>query len=306
MQKYMSVTHQINNLSRNGMLFSDINQNDAKDLLTNEVYYHKVISYKHYFSVYKTKKNVDYFNGLDFLDLYEYYKIDNLIRQALNLISIDVEDYFKVYIMRHAEQNRNVVDPAYFYYEVMDIEKRFTPSSKMQKRIRDYDDIYSKKMLRKFPDKKPTWVLNEYLTFGEVCEIYAKYIQDNHLKWYQYDVDILYTCKNVRNLCVHGNKLFVNGYNKYEDYDVLVSLFKSVLGVDLSKKHVNNHFKYNILATLYSLYVFCPKEIYSQKIDEFYKLLHSIIKKYSVIGKYPDESVVCDIKLICEVVDLMY
>lgn len=306
MKDYLSIKEQIKLLKLSGLTFKDMTEHEARSLLANEAYYHKVISYKHYFNQFKSRRDEDYFNGLDFFDLYEYYKIDNQLKENLNDICLDVENFFKVYMMREIDECDFYEAPAYCYYDIIDVERRFKVTNKMEKRIRDYNDVYSKKNLKKFPDKKPIWVLNEYLAFGEVIEIYSKFMKDNNIKKEEFNIEILLICKNLRNITAHGNKLFVDQHNIFAGDQTLQNLYLKNFGIMLSDKYFNNHFKSSILATLYTFKLFAPKEIFLQRIDDLYKTLHSITKNYKVFKKYPEEQVVNDIKLLAKAVNNLY
>ena len=199
MSEYLSVNGQVKFLMRHGMEFHDVSIHEAKELLSNYTYFHKIISYKHFFEQYNTDEyGEDLFNGLDFGDLYELQQIDRRLRKKFNDVCLEVEYYFKVFLLKIIEDETLPIDH-YFYYDVVDVEKRYHVNAKMEKRAKDFDDVYSKKMLEKFPGKKPVWVLNEYLSFGEVLELFTNYVHKKKITKYDFELEFLLRVKKLLN-----------------------------------------------------------------------------------------------------------
>ena len=125
MNDYLSVNGQVKHLIRHGMEFHDVPMHEAKEILSDYTYFHKVISYKHFFEQYNTDEyGNDLFNGLDFGDLYELQQIDRRLRKKFNDVCLEVEYYFKVFLLKMVEDEK-FLGNQYFYYDVVDIEKKF-------------------------------------------------------------------------------------------------------------------------------------------------------------------------------------
>ncbi|MGL5020526.1 MAG: Abi family protein [Mycoplasmatales bacterium] len=306
MSEYLSVNEQIKFLINHGMTFQDMSQDEAKSVLMHYTYYHKVMSYKHFFSIYRQDANGnDIFNGLDFNDIYELQMIDRKLRALLNDICLDIEYYFKVYILKQIEFSI-VPREAYFYYDIVDLEKRYHITDKMNKRAKDYDDAYSIKMLKNYPDKKPIWVLNEYLSFGEVIEIFAKYNRKKNLTKDDFMIDLLSRAKNMRNITVHNNQLFSTKIIKVNGAEKLVKAYEEYFGINIKIGTISNHFVLNLLSTILIYAQLAPRSEFEENIDKVFQELHTIIKKNKIFDKYPNGQVIIDLNTIYKIVNKLY
>jgi len=306
MSEYLSAAGQVKFLIKRGMTFHDMTQNKAQDVLMRYTYLHKVSSYKHYFSRYEIDVNgEDVFNGLDFNDIYELQVIDHKTRGLLNDICLDVEYYFKVYLLKQVE-TLNTGREMYFYYDVVDVEKRYHITDKMTKRAKDYEDQYSIKMLKKFPNKKPIWVLNEYLSFGEVIEIYARFNRTKKITKDDFLITLLGRAKGLRNITVHNNQLFSTKYISVDGVNELVKAYNDKLGVYINPKIVSNYFMLNMLSTLYVYSQLAPKAEFDYNMDRLFMHMHLIIKGNKIFTKYPNEQVLLDLKNIYKIADKLY
>lgn len=304
---YKSATEQVAYLKKNGLIFETISELEAVNYLTEYTYYHKVISYKNLLSFYETDEyGEDIFNGIDFADLYELQNIDNKLREALSRITLRVEYYFKVFLMQQVETEKACLNDPYYYYRVMDVDRRFNVTNKIRKRALDYGDIYSKKMLDMYPNKKPIWVLNEYLSFGEVIELYAGFVRKNRIKHREFQLDVLMEIKSLRNMTVHNNSLLNSRGIGSKDTAPLIEQYKADFGVSLTKGMLHNHFIYEVACLLYLYKHMAPKDIYFNDINHLYTTLHSVIKQNNIFKKYSGEDVLATIITIEKLTNKMY
>ncbi len=307
MNTYVHAKEQVELLKKRNLNFKKISMKEAVQILINESFYYRLVSYKHYFSSYSLDENGDdNFGGIDFYDLYELSLIDKIIREELNKISLDIETYFKSNIILNIENNDAIENPTFVYNDILDIDSRYHIVDKMKKRVSIFDDVYSKKMLKKYPNMKPIWVLHEYLSFGEMLEIMKKFVKVYDYELFSKNEKYLHSVKIIRNITVHSNKLFVSKNNYYEDYNSLKKDYKDNFNFELEYDYFNNHFKYNVMSTLYMHKMLAPSYVFEQRMDDLFLKLHQIIKKYDLINDYKHEAVVNDILLIYKVVNKLY
>lgn len=304
---YKTAVEQVSYLKKNGLLFLEINENEAVKYLTEYTYYHKVISYKNLLSMYDTnEKGTDIFNGIDFADLYQLQLIDQKLRESFSQITLKLEYYFKVFLMNQVEMEKVCLKDPYYYYHILDVDRRFNVTNKIKKRAIDYGDIYSKKMLEQYPGKKPVWVLNEYLSFGEVIEIYATFVRKNHIKNKEFFIDLLIEIKSLRNMSVHNNSLLNSRGIGKKDTKKLIEKYKSDFGVVITDGILHSYFIYEVACLLYLYKLISPEDIYQDDINNLYNNLHEIIKKNNIFKKYSGEDVLATIRTIEKLTNKMY
>lgn len=304
---YKSAREQIQYLKKNGLKFEGIAEVEAEEYLTEYSYYHKIVSYKILLSNYSTDENgEDVFNGIDFSDLYELQVVDNRLREALSLITLRVEFYFKVYLIKQMEYEPACINDPYYYYKILDVDKRFNVTNKMVKRAKEYGDLYSQKMLEMYPDKKPIWVLNEYLSFGEVIELYAGLVRKKRIMSKEFELDLLMDIKSLRNKTVHNNSLLNSRGLGKKDVKPLIKKYNDNLGVNISEGMLHNHFVYEVASLLYLYKVLAPRDVYAEDVNRLYNTLHEVIKQNYIFTKYAGEDVVASVRTIAKITNKMY
>ena len=302
MNKYLDINEQISFFKERNMKFEYVKEDQAKEILSAHIYLHQITLYKHFFECFKSEKGIDDYNGIDFSDIYELALIGNEIRYLFSSIGQKIESYFKVYFI-NAIDEMNIEKKPFYYYELLDIEKRFKIESRIEKRIRDYDDVYSKKMKSKFRNKKPTWVLNEFLSFGEILEIYTLHLRHQNIE--DEDLTNFYIAKNLRNLTSHGNILFGNEIKGFDSSEIVESYYKKYK-IKIESSKITTYFLHNCLVVLYLFKKMTIKEEFEKEINKMYIDIHTMIKKMHVFDKYPNNVVTVDIKRLIRYIDKMY
>ncbi len=302
--QYLSVHDQINYLKERNVTFNLMNEKRAIEILLHESYFHKLLNYKHVLSRFRTNE-IDDFNGIEFNDLVELKAIDSSLRELFNDITLEIEHYFKVLILRHVDCNPKRCDH-YFYYDIVDIDKVYRINNRMKKRIKNYDDYYSRKHLKKFPDQKPIWVLNEYLSFGEVLEIFTTYVRKYKLREFDTLIHYLKAAKLIRNITAHNNTLYMRSQAVREDVRTLRSDLDVLANVRLGEKYIETNFTNKLASTLLVYKLLAPKEIYDERLNKIYIEIHTLIKKYEVFERYPNEVAIKDVKYLCSIINKLY
>ncbi len=307
MNEYNTAHEQVRLLAKRNLMFKGMSQKSARKVLVDEANFYRLVSYKHYFSKYTLDENgEDDFNGLDFLDLYELYMADKILREEFSKITLDIEFYFKGHILLEVQNSDTITEKDYIYQELMNVEQRYHIVSRMEKRIHEFDDYYSKKMLRKYPNFKPIWVLHEYLSFGEVLEIMKSFKKKYSLPKFSDNIDFLYSSKTVRNLTVHGNKMFVTRDNHFDDFKKLQQMYEENFDLILRNDYFNNHFKFNLLSSLYIYKVLAPKDVFNKRMESLYFEIYKMTKQFEIFQKHPNESVIQDISKLYYAVNKMH
>ncbi len=303
-QEYLSVHDQIIYLKERNVKFDLMNEKAAKDILLHESYFHKLLNYKSVLSRFHLEEQDD-FNGIDFNDLVELKQIDNVLRELFNDITLEIEHYFKVLILRHVDCNPKRCNH-YFYYDIVDVDKVYRINNRMKKRIKNYDDYYSRKHLKKFPDQKPIWVLNEYLSFGEVLEIFTSYTRIYKLREFDTLITYLKEAKLIRNITAHNNTLYMRSFASRDDIKELRRDLDVLADVRLNEKYIASHFTNKLTSTLLVYKLLAPKEIYDARLNKVYIEIHTLIKQLRVFERYPNEVAIRDVKYICSIINKLY
>ncbi len=303
-KQYLNVHEQINYLKQRNVKFIVMNEHTAKDILLHEVYFHKLLNYKHVLSRFRINE-IDDFNGIDFNDLYELKLIDSMMRELFNDITLEIEHYFKVLILRHVDSNSHRCNN-FFYYDVVDVDKVYRIDNRMKKRIKTYDDYYSKKHLKKFPEKKPIWVLNEYLSFGEVLEIFTAYVRQNKLTEFDTLIHYLKRAKMVRNITAHNNTLFMKSNASRDDVKELMRDLNYIADIKVGEKYLSTNYMNSLTSTILIYKMLAPKHIYDKRMNKVYIEIHTMLKQFAIFNRYPNEVAIKDVKYLCTIINKLY
>ncbi len=304
-RNYLTVHEQIMYLKQRNLKFNIMDEATAKEILLHEAYFHKILNYKHTFSHFKITNSHDDFNGIEFNDLYELKMIDNQLRELFNDMTLEIENYFKVFILRHIDENTESCNQ-YMYYDIVDIDKIYRINSRMSKRIRDYGDYYSQKYLTKFPNKKPIWVLNEYLSFGEVLEIFIKYTKKEKNSQYDKIIYYLKQAKLIRNITVHNNTLLMKQEATKVEVKNLKKDIEEEYKVVIKEKYITGTLTNKLVSTILIYKLLVPNTIYKNRMNKIFMELHTIIKTFSIFERYPNETIIKELKYLYVMINKLY
>ncbi len=302
--EYLNVHEQVNYLKERNLNFNIINEKKAKEILLNQTYFHKLINYKHIISAFQ-KEEIDNFNGMEFSDLYELKLIDNILRESFNDVTLEIENYFKVLILRHVDSKPEECNH-FFYYEIVDVDRIYRINNRMKKRIKDYDDYYSKKYLRKFPEEKPIWVLNEYLSFGEVLEIFIKYVRKERLREYDSLIYYLKRAKLIRNITAHNNTLYMRSDAQRDDIKELQTDLNIHTGLVIREKYISGNFTNKLVSTILLYKMLVPSVVYEQRMNKIFFDIHTMVKSYQIFKRYPEEKAIKEVKYLYYMINKLY
>ena len=196
----LTVDGQINDMITKNVQFNLYSIEEAKKYLQYSNYYFKLKSYaKNYNMNPQTKK---YYN-LDFAYLVELGKLDMYIRKIILELSLDVEHYLKVRLMKDLSNN-----PDEDGYNIVRTFLEFHPNAKndILGKAEGYSfcsDLAEKHLNgNKETEQLAVWNIVELLSFGNFMELYELYYQTYDT--FNYAV-YLKSIKFIRNAAAHNN-----------------------------------------------------------------------------------------------------
>ena len=217
----LTVADQIGHLRSKGVTFELCSEEDARETLSDKTYYFKLAAYRVLFEKRVGGAHDGEYVGLDFGHLRDLAVIDHMLRYSLLPMTLDIEHFAKVKLMREVTRRADedgyaiVVD----YLESLSERNRSIREKEMERLKRDG---YSGGMARKYDEKKPVWVLIELLSFGGFINFYlfcADRWEDQQMRNEHY---LLRQAQAVRNACAHSTDI-INGFASGETSTIRTS-----------------------------------------------------------------------------------
>ena len=263
MKKLLTVDELIEHVKAKGISFNYVTEEDAKRFLTENSYYMKLASYRFNYQKYPVghKKEGNYI-GLDFAYLIELFEIDNLLKELILKMCLDIEHALKTRLIYEAENNS-----AEDGYEIV---KAYLTKNDNSTRVLDNiykrkNNVYCGSLIEKYYPFFPIWVFVELISFGQttyLCDIYfQKYnvlICENTL---------LNSVRDLRNDTAHGNCFINHLWTEGNVYDPKVkSMLKKlkIVGNNSLDKKMRNKCAYDISCLLLTY----SKVVKNQKLKE--------------------------------------
>lgn len=196
----LTVDEQILDMKKKGVKFELCTEQEAKRFLNYNNYYFKLKSYARNYNI--NPQTNQYFN-LDFAYLIELSKLDMYIRKIILEMSLDVEHYLKVRLMKDLSNN-----PKEDGYNITKIFLRFHPNAKddIRRKANKYSfcsDLAEKHLdENKEPEKLALWNVVELMSFGNFIELYELYYQTYESFNY---TPYLKSIKFIRNAAAHNS-----------------------------------------------------------------------------------------------------
>lgn len=194
----LSIPQQIEDMKKKGIAFELCSEAEAKRFLEKHNYYFKLKAYAHNYARYVGTQRKGQYVNVDFAYLKDLSTIDAHLRKAILCLSIDLEHFLKVQMLR----NFNMVDED--GYEIIDELFRRDPDIKSQ--------IENKKntstchnIVDKINGRWAIWNVIELMSFGPFIELYKLFYERN--KFPGIKTDLLYSVKMLRNAAAHNNCL---------------------------------------------------------------------------------------------------
>ena len=201
----LSIDQQIEHMKSKGILFTIKDEAYAAKYLTLNTYYFKL---KAYCKLYDKDKDGKYI-GLEFAYLKDLATIDSLLRRIIFKISVDIEHYLKVAMLK--DFNDSDEDG----YSIVEVYKNMDASKFDNEIIQKADGKACSNLVNKYRDNFAIWNLVEILSFSDFQNLYDlfymrnrefKHPQENQYKRVPYHF-LFNPVRLLRNAAAHNNCL---------------------------------------------------------------------------------------------------
>lgn len=185
-----------------GIKFEIVNEQQAEQFLSTNNYYFKIKAFSKNFSTYKNGSDAGKYFNLDFAYLQELSTLDMYLREIILSITLDIEHFLKVRLLRDISENEKEDG-----YAIVEEFLSWQPSVKEDINKKSKDS-YCEDLINKYQRHFPVWAFVEVLSFGDLinfCDCYYK-------KYPAKDIQIgnLRIVKFLRNAAAHNNCLINN------------------------------------------------------------------------------------------------
>ena len=230
----LSVADQVEHLKAKGVTFGLVTEEEAAAYLSDRTYLFKIAAYRELFEKRVGGPRDGQYVGLDFGHLKALASADRALRYALLPLTLDVEHYARVKLVREATRREGEDG----YAVVSDYMASLNHG---ERRRREGEvrmlapDAYCGDLVRKYPlpDGMPVWVFLELVSFGTFIDLYlfcAKRWGDGQMLDEHY---LLRQAKAARNAAAHSSNV-VNGFARKDGAvatNALVSAALSEAGI---------------------------------------------------------------------------
>ena len=201
----LSIDQQIEHMKSKGILFTIEDEEYAAEYLTSNTYYFKL---KAYCKLYDKDKEGKYI-GLEFAYLRDLATIDSLFRRIIFKISVDIEHYLKVAMLK--DFNDSDEDG----YSIVEVYKNMYATKFDNEINQKADGKACSNLVNKYRDNFAIWNIIEVLSFSDFQYLYDlfymrnrefKHPQENRYKRVPYHF-LFNPVRLLRNAAAHNNCL---------------------------------------------------------------------------------------------------
>lgn len=195
---------QVEHLKDKGVRFELYSEEEAQQYLRNNNNFFKLASYRKNYEKYHGGVNKNKYIDLDFDYLRDLATIDMKLRYTMVQMSLDIEHYSKLEILRNIEDN---LEDGYticedFTNSLKDDDERERFENEIARN--KYSD-YCKDLFEKYTDSFPVWVMLEMIPFGRMVEFYGFCADRYNSKDMRNKYYLLKTCRKLRNASAHSS-----------------------------------------------------------------------------------------------------
>lgn len=207
---------QLIHLREKGVKFNFFSESDAVEYLSKNNNYFKLRAYRESFPKYIGGEKDDTYIDLDFAMLKDLAIIDMRLRYVLLLMSLDIEHFEKVRLLKYiSESSNDGYDIVNRYFsdlkKIDDDDSSYKPYALIMNQIhRNKDSDYCGGIIKKYDGHYPVWVFVEIIPFGSFIS-FLKYCGEFfNEKDFIDDFYLLKDVKRLRNAAAHNNCLIHN------------------------------------------------------------------------------------------------
>lgn len=210
----------IDHLKNKGVLFSIISEDDAKRHLSQHNNYFKLSSYRKNYTKVDKGSRAGQYERLEFAYLIELARIDTEVRHLLLQMSLDIEHFLKVALIKAVEDrmaSRGDED-GYSIISGFLLADDITPVSQRAEMVSRRAGSFSRKvsqnkknpycggLIANYCDEMPIWAFVELISFGDLRDLIEYYSAKTG--WVPpVDLQSLDRVRQIRNACAHGNAI---------------------------------------------------------------------------------------------------
>lgn len=215
----LPVAQQIEYLKSKGVSFQLCSEQDAVEYLARYNNYLRTTSYRVLFPRQIDGEHAGDYVGLDFANLILLSRFDRRLREALLLMSVDIEHFARVKVLRlcekHGEDGYSIV--ADFFTDLARSEReRMLDRLSARCGNGGQRDAYTGDLIAHYGvEGLPVWVLGEVLEFGPFLTFYRFCASRWGLSDMLQEHYVLKSVKSLRNACAH-NSCIANGFRHAE------------------------------------------------------------------------------------------
>lgn len=234
-------------------------ETEAERYLAANSNYFRVASYRHGFPRVVGGENDGKYINLDFAMLKDLSIIDYLLRQTLLPVTIDVEHFAKMELLKwmegHSEDGYALVRS--FLEENTHINLRGESVCHVLDEInRGSSGVYTDKLIERYRnDEMPVWAFLELIPFGTFCRFWEHCFREGADKSMRGRYYLLLDAKNLRNACGHNNCILnglESGTAKYRASREVVNAVRDAgVALAMRKSKLSNGRIQHITSTLY-------------------------------------------------------
>lgn len=215
-----TVDELIDYMKHKGITFSIISEADAKQYLDKHNNYFKLTSYRKNYTKITTGPNSGKYENLEFAHLIELARLDTEIRHLLLQMTLDIEHFIKVNLIKAVEERMDKVKDEDGYKIIEgylladDIHPISDRAQAMSNRNRQFSKIinqnrhnpYCEGLINRYSDEMPIWAFVELTTIGDLKDLIEYYSKKTG--WNPpADLQSIDRVRQLRNACAHGNAI---------------------------------------------------------------------------------------------------
>lgn len=206
----LTIAQQIDHFQARGITFDHCSEEEAAQYLRTHTYYYKIAAYRSLFPKRIGGAHDGEYANLDFAYLRDLDRLDHQLRQLLLPMTLDVEHYAKVRLMRSIEDREP--DGYAIIQDYFDALTDYNRMYRMREIERLRSDLYMGDLIRKYPtDRMPVWVFFEVVSFGALIDFYLFCANRWHDRVMKEEHYLLRQAKAVRNATAHSSDI-INGF----------------------------------------------------------------------------------------------
>jgi hypothetical protein len=207
-KQFLTVDEQIKHLKNKGISFENYSEEKAKQYLRYNNNLFKLSSFRKNYDKYQGGVNDGKYINLNFEHLVDLSIIDMTLRYTVIQLSLDIEHYTKLELLRLMEDNNE--DGYTIYEDYISSLSSFQREILNKEITRNNNSVYNKNLLNRYKDNIPIWVFLEIISFGQLLSFYLFCAERYDLNEMKNKHFLLTSSKELRNASAHNSCIFNN------------------------------------------------------------------------------------------------